>query len=91
MIRRSNFGDLALGRGSFGFRHGIREWLSGITVYRDGNREHCLHTARDAMRREAGALLEAQITEGGSRRLRGIGTGRFLPVPVMAALRFPRP
>ena len=43
MIRRSHFGDLALGRGSFGFRHGIREWLSGITVYRNGNREHCLH------------------------------------------------
>ena len=42
MIRRSRFGDLALGRGSFGFRHGIREWLSGITAYRNGNREHCI-------------------------------------------------
>ena len=46
MIRRSHFGDLALGRGAFGFRHGIRELLSGITVYRNGNLEHCTRSSR---------------------------------------------
>ena len=48
MIQHSHFGDLALGRGSFGFRHGIREWLSGITVYRNGNREHWLRSGTSA-------------------------------------------
>ena len=43
MIRRSHFGDLARGAGTFGFRHGFGELLYGTTVYRNGNREHCGH------------------------------------------------
>ena len=43
MIRRSHFGDLARGAREFGFRRGFREQLSGITVYRNGDREHCAH------------------------------------------------
>ena len=41
VIRRSHFGDLARGAGTFGFRHGNRDLLPVVTVYRNGNREHC--------------------------------------------------
>ena len=46
MIRRSHFGDTARGAGTFGFRHGNRDVLPVVTVYRIGNLEYCSPTTR---------------------------------------------